>query len=47
MVTKHAEKRIRQRCGVSKKAAQRMTEKVYKYGMTHSETTGKLKKICR
>ena len=44
MVTKHAEKRIRQRCGVSKKAAQRMTEKVYKYGMTHSETTGKLKK---
>jgi len=44
VVTKHAQKRLKQRCGVNKKSAERMAKKAYELGMTHSETTGKLKK---
>lgn len=44
VVTKHAQRRMKQRCGVGKSATQRMAKKVYDLGMTHSETTGNLKK---
>lgn len=44
VVTKHAQKRLKERCGVSKKSADRMAKKAYEFGMTHSETTGNLKK---
>lgn len=44
VVTKHAQKRLKERCGVNKKSADRMAKKAYELGMTHSETTGNLKK---
>lgn len=44
MVTKHAQKRLKERCGVNKKSAERMAQKAYEFGITHSETTGNLKK---
>lgn len=44
VVTKHAQRRMKQRCGVSKNSTKRMAKKVYDFGMTHSETTGNLKK---
>lgn len=44
VVTKHAQKRLKERCGVNKKSADRMAKKAYEFGMTHSETTGNLKK---
>lgn len=44
VVTKHAQRRMKQRCGVGKNSVKRMAKKVYDLGMTHSETTGNLKK---
>lgn len=44
MVTKHAQKRLKERCGVNKKSADRMAKKALQNGMKHSETTGNLKK---
>ncbi|RKI37035.1 hypothetical protein D7V86_23965 [bacterium D16-51] len=44
VVTKHAVKRLKQRCGVGKNSVGRVVKKVYELGMTHSETTGNLKK---
>lgn len=43
-VSKHAEKRMRERCGLNKKAVERMAEKAYYNGIKHSETRGKLNK---
>lgn len=44
MVTKHAQKRLKERCGLSKKAAGRLANLAYERGMKHSETTGNLRK---
>ncbi len=44
MVTKHAQRRMKQRCGVGKSSVKRLAKKVYDFGMTHSETSGNLKK---
>lgn len=44
VVTKHAEKRIRQRLGINKKSTEKAAEKALQMGVTHSETKGKL---CR
>lgn len=44
IITKHAQRRMRQRCGVGKNSVKRMAKKVYDFGMTHSDTTGNLKK---
>ncbi len=44
VVTKHAQRRMRQRCGIGKNSVKRMAKKVYDFGMTHSETSGNLKK---
>lgn len=38
-VTKHAEKRIRQRLGINKKAMERNAEKAIQYGVSHSPGT--------
>lgn len=42
IVTKHAERRIRQRLGINKKSTDRAAEKALKFGITHAETNGKL-----
>lgn len=41
-LTRHAEKRIRQRLGISKKATERNAEKALLHGVTHAEATGHL-----
>lgn len=43
-VTKHAEKRLRERVGLNKKAIQRAAEMAYDKGIKHCETTGNLNK---
>lgn len=42
VVTKHAEKRIRQRLGVNKKSTEKAAEKALQFGVTHAEAKGKL-----
>ncbi len=44
VVTKHAEKRIRQRLGINKRATDRAADKALQFGITHAEAKGKL---CR
>lgn len=44
IVTKHAEKRMRERVGLNKKAIQRAAETAYEKGIKHCETTGNLNK---
>lgn len=41
-VTRHAEKRIRQRLGINKSATERAAEKAMKYGITHKDSKGSL-----
>jgi len=41
-LTRHAEKRIRQRLGINKKATGRNAEKALQHGVTHAEATGRL-----
>lgn len=43
-ITEHGEERVRKRCGVPKKAVRKMVTRAFEYGLTHSETTGKLNK---
>jgi hypothetical protein len=43
-VTKHAEKRMRQRLGLNKKSVQRMAEKALEEGIAHSDSKGRLHK---
>lgn len=43
-VTKHAEKRLRERLGLNKKAVQRAAEMAYEKGIKHAETHGNLNK---
>jgi hypothetical protein len=43
-VSDHGRKRIKQRCGLPKKAAQRFAEKAFKNGITYSECAGGLKR---
>lgn len=44
IVTKHAEKRLRERMGLGKKAVQRAAEMAYEKGIKHAETNGNLNK---
>lgn len=41
-ITKHSEKRIRQRIGINKKSAEKQAQKALDYGVSHKEATGKL-----
>ena len=43
-ITKHAEKRAKERCGINDKAIERMAEKVLKDGIKHKDCTGQIKK---
>lgn len=41
-ITYHGKKRIKQRCNVSKKAANKLANKALKNGINHAETRGSL-----
>lgn len=41
-VSRHAYERLHERCGLSRKAATRMPEKVFYIGMKHSDTKGQI-----
>lgn len=43
-ITKHGDKRLRERVGVSRSAVEKVTEKALKYGIKHSEVSGSLKR---
>lgn len=42
VVTDHGRKRVKNRLGLSKKIAEKNAEKALQFGITHSETGGKL-----
>lgn len=43
-VSKHAEERLKERCGFNKKACERMAQKAFDEGISHSKTKGRLNK---
>lgn len=43
-VSQHSEIRLKERCGLNKSSMSRMSNKAYEQGITHSETTGSLKR---
>lgn len=43
-VTKHANKRIRERCGVNKKSCDRLAQLAFERGIPHKRTKGRLNK---
>lgn len=43
-VTKHAKKRIKERCGVGERSSDRIAEIAFEKGLKHSELSGSLKK---
>lgn len=44
LVTKHAKERIKERCGLKEKSADRMAKIAYEKGLRHCDLTGNLKK---
>ncbi len=43
-VSKHAEDRLKERCGFNRKTYERMAQKAYDDGITHAQTKGRLNK---
>lgn len=43
-ISRHAEKRLRERNGLNKKSMQRITERAFNEGLGYKNTTGSLKK---
>ena len=43
-LSQHSEIRLKERCGLNKSSINRMSNKAYEQGITHSETTGNLKR---
>ena len=43
-VSKHAKKRLKERCGLNKRSIQRMADKAFIDGVRHSDTRGRLNK---
>lgn len=43
-VSKHAEQRMRERCGLNKKSIERIAQKAYNKGIKHESTKGRLHK---
>jgi len=43
-VTKHAGKRMKERCGLNKKSVDRIAEKAFEEGIPHNKTKGRLNK---
>lgn len=46
IITDHAQKRIRKRMGANKKTVSKLSDLAFKNGITHSETTGSLRRYC-
>lgn len=44
IVSRHAQERLKERCGLNKKSIQRMAEKAYTYGISRVEMNGRLHK---
>ena len=43
-ISEHAKERIKERCGFNKNATERMANKAFEEGITHSQTKGRLNK---
>lgn len=43
-ISRHAKKRMKERCGLNKKASERLAYIAYTKGLTHSELCGRLKR---
>ena len=43
-VSKHAEERLKERCGFNKKTCERMAQKAFDEGIAHNQTKGRLNK---
>lgn len=43
-ITKHASKRMKERCGFNKKTQDRIAQRAFEFGIKHSETKGNLNK---
>lgn len=44
ILTEHSKIRLKERCGLNKDSLERISEKAFLYGITHSETKGNLNK---
>lgn len=44
IVSKHAKKRLKERCGLNKRSIQRIADKAFTDGVRHSDTRGRLNK---
>lgn len=42
-LTWHGKNRIKERCGIPKRASEKQTERAFEKGITHSETAGSLR----
>ena len=45
VVTKHAKQRMKKRCGLNEKSADRLAHIALKKGLHHKDLTGNLKKV--
>lgn len=43
-ISRHAAERLKERCGLNKKACERMAQKAFDNGIRHSQTKGRLNK---
>lgn len=43
-ISRHAAARLKERCGLNKKACERMAQKAFDEGIRHSQTKGRLNK---
>lgn len=43
-ITRHAKKRLKERCGANKSSSERLVEIAYEKGLKHCETSGRLRK---
>lgn len=43
-ISRHAAERLKERCGLNKKACERMAQKAFDEGIRHSQTKGRLNK---
>lgn len=43
-ISKHAEERLKTRCGFNKETSERMAQRAFEEGITHSKTKGRLNK---
>ncbi len=46
-ITRHAEKRLKERCGLNRESGRRMAQKEFDEGIRHSRTKGRLNRRRR